>query len=227
MPDSLTASPPPDLPELEQLFIPNADFRAEHLGIWNDVVDLQGPQMDQLVADVVSRRVVLDPNLVLGEAVTWGDDRALFERLEAHLDPTGQPFPHPYSLDWSAEAREAAQLAFPKFLEAILILHKRGALITVGTDILNPWMIPGVSFHHELELLVQAGISPLDVLTIGSRNGAEGLGLLDELGTIETDKIADLVVLRADPLKSISNTRLIDLVIKGGEVIQPDTLIGK
>ena len=86
-------------------------------------------------------------------------------------------------------------------------------------------MTPGVSFHRELELLVQAGISPLDVLSIGTRNGAEGLGVLDEVGTIEPGKIADLVVLRADPLASISNTRLIDLVIQRGEVLQPDTLI--
>ena len=93
-------------------------------------------------------------------------------------------------------------------------------------DVGNPWITPGVSFHRELELLVRAGIDPLDVLSIATRNAAEALGVLDEVGTIEPGKIADLVVLRADPLASISDTRLIDLVIQRGEVLQPDTLIG-
>jgi imidazolonepropionase-like amidohydrolase len=83
-----------------------------------------------------------------------------------------------------------------------------------------------VGLHEELELLVAAGIPPLEVLTIATRNGAETLGLLDEIGTVEAGKRADLLVLSADPTADIRNTRSIEAVIQGGEVMRPAELLG-
>lgn len=107
----------------------------------------------------------------------------------------------------------------------VRVFHERGVRLTVGTDYLNPWMTPGVALHRELELLVSAGISPLDVLTLATRNGAEALGIADETGTIEVGKRADLVVLSEDPLISISNTRSIELVVLRGEPHRPAELL--
>jgi imidazolonepropionase-like amidohydrolase len=89
-------------------------------------------------------------------------------------------------------------------------------LITAGTDANNPWTVAGESFHRELELLVSAGIPPLDVLSIATRNGAKALGRLAEFGTVETGKRADLVLLRDNPLASISATRRVVWVMKNG-----------
>ena len=86
-----------------------------------------------------------------------------------------------------------------------------------------PWMTPGVSLHRELELLVQAGIDEADVIVMATRNGAEGLGLEDQLGTVEAGKLADLVVLSADPLADIRNTRSVAAVYKAGELVYPAT----
>jgi imidazolonepropionase-like amidohydrolase len=88
-------------------------------------------------------------------------------------------------------------------------------------------MTPGVSFHRELELLVQAGIPAADVLRIASRNGAESLGVLDETGTIEIGKAADLVILDADPLADIANTRAIRLVVMRGRILRPADLLSR
>ncbi|CAN5573620.1 hypothetical protein BH23BAC4_BH23BAC4_08610 [soil metagenome] len=85
-------------------------------------------------------------------------------------------------------------------------------------------MIPGESLHRELELLVDAGISPGDVLQIATRNGAESLRLLAETGTVEPGKRADLVLLTANPLTDISNTRRIAWVMRGGERFRPQDL---
>ncbi|MFQ5605625.1 MAG: amidohydrolase family protein [bacterium] len=82
-----------------------------------------------------------------------------------------------------------------------------------------------MSFHRELDLLVSTGIPPLDVLTIATNNGAWALGISDEIGTVEAGKRADLLVLRADPLKDIRNTREIDLVIMNGHRYQPSALL--
>jgi imidazolonepropionase-like amidohydrolase len=67
---------------------------------------------------------------------------------------------------------------WPKVEEMILRYHEAEVVLAAGSDLPQAWTIPGVSLHEELELLAGAGIPPLDVLTIATRNGAEALGLL-------------------------------------------------
>ena len=100
-------------------------------------------------------------------------------------------------------------------------------MLTAGTDANNPWIVPGDSFHKELELLVRAGIRPLDALTIATRNGAEVLGLLAETGTVTPGKRADLVLLNGDPTKDIRATRQIEWVMKDGRVYRPEALLDR
>jgi imidazolonepropionase-like amidohydrolase len=117
-----------------------------------------------------------------------------------------------------------AKRAFPVMQRAIGVLHQHGVRLTVGTDLENPWMTPGASYHRELELLAGAGISPLDVLTIATRNGAEALGMLNEAGTIAVGKRADLVVLGGDPVADIRNTRKVERVWLGTRELDPAAL---
>lgn len=77
---------------------------------------------------------------------------------------------------------------------------------------------------REMDLLAAAGIPPLDVITIATLNGAKFLGLERELGSIEAGKRADLVLLSADPTRDIRNVQQIDLVMKGGRIIDRSTL---
>jgi imidazolonepropionase-like amidohydrolase len=88
-----------------------------------------------------------------------------------------------------------------------------------------PWMTPGASLHRELELFVDAGISPADTLRIATQNGSKFVYREDQIGTIETGKIADLVVLSANPLDDIRNTRKIVSVVKAGISYMPDDLL--
>jgi imidazolonepropionase-like amidohydrolase len=73
--------------------------------------------------------------------------------------------------------------------------------------------------HFELELLVEAGLSPMEALVSATRRAAELIGKEDEFGTLEPGKRADLLVLGSDPLRDIRNTRTLELVIRSGEVI--------
>ena len=109
-------------------------------------------------------------------------------------------------------------------LGLVRTLHARGVLLTAGTDYENPWMTPGVAFHRELQLLGGAGIPPLEVLRIATRNGAEALGVLGETGTVHAGKRADLVVLTADPLADLANTRRIERVYLRGTAYEPARL---
>ena len=205
-------------------------FDASLFRTWRQVVDVNGPEVSALAELLVERGIVVDPTLALGEAVTWGDDPQVLERLEPDLAMPGQAEtwragPHRYSSAWTDEQRREAKLAWPLMLEIVRIFHQRGVLLTVGTDYLNPWMTPGVALHREMELLVAAGIPPLDVLSMASRNAARALGVEDETGTVEAGKRADLVVLSADPVASISNTRSIVRVLLRGRSFRPADLM--
>ena len=98
-------------------------------------------------------------------------------------------------------------------------------LLTAGSDVASPWVIPGVAFHQELSLLTTAGLSASEVLSIATRNGAQALGIISEAGTIERGKRADLVILEGNPLEDIRNTRRIHSVVLGGAIYRPGDLM--
>ena len=99
--------------------------------------------------------------------------------------------------------------------------HRRGVKLHAGTDF---GCFYGVPLHWELEFLVEAGLSPLDVLRIATQEGAAAVGAEDHLGTLEPGKLADIVLLDASPLDDIKNTQTIWRVIKGGLVFDPEEL---
>jgi imidazolonepropionase-like amidohydrolase len=113
---------------------------------------------------------------------------------------------------------------FRRDLKLVLAMHKAGVRILAGTDTPSPYVFPGSGLHDELALLVRAGLSPLEALQAATRGPAEFLGRQKKLGTVERGKIADLVLLHADPLKDVANTRRIAAVILEGRVIDTPAL---
>lgn len=97
-------------------------------------------------------------------------------------------------------------------------LKNAGVKLLAGTDMPQPFVYPGFSLHEELELLVRSGLTPLEALRTATYNPAEFLGALDSLGTVTQGKVADLVLLDADPLADIRNTRRISAVIANGRL---------
>jgi hypothetical protein len=97
-------------------------------------------------------------------------------------------------------------------------LRDAGVKLLAGTDAPQPFVYPGFSLHDELQLLVRSGLTPLEALRAATYNPAEYLGALDSLGTVSPGKVADLLLLDANPLEDISNTRRISTVIANGRV---------
>ena len=95
-----------------------------------------------------------------------------------------------------------------KYLEVVGGLQRAGVRLMTGSDFgANPLLFPGWGVHDELELLVRAGLKPEEALVAATRHPAEFLGFGDRLGTIAPGKLADLILLEADPLADIRNTR--------------------
>ncbi len=104
------------------------------------------------------------------------------------------------------------------------MMGESGVPLMAGTDAGWPWVIWGFSLHEELELLVQAGLSPLQALQTATLNPARYLGATDYLGTVETGKLADLVLLDKNPLEDIRNTQKISAVVLNGRYLDREAL---
>lgn len=106
-------------------------------------------------------------------------------------------------------------------------MHARGIPIAAGTDTPILIAVPGYSLHSELEYLVRAGLSPLEALESATVRPAEYFSLQDEMGTIDVGRKADLVLLNANPLEDISNTRAVSGVVTKGDYYDIESLIGQ
>lgn len=95
---------------------------------------------------------------------------------------------------------------------------------TTAADTFNAYCFPGFSVHDELELFVRAGFTPLEALQTATLNPARYLGLSGSLGTIEQGKLADLILLEANPLESVGNTRKIAAVVADGRYLPREFL---
>jgi len=128
------------------------------------------------------------------------------------------------SLRFLAEAYGIADPTLPSVIrpqvEDLRRLYDLGVNLVVGTDVGNDFIFPGLSIHEEMELL-EMGFAPLEILEMATENAARMLGVLEELGTIEEGKAADLVLLDDNPLDSIRNTRSILAVFRAGRRIDP------
>lgn len=110
-------------------------------------------------------------------------------------------------------------------LQALKAARDAGVTIVAGTDASNPFVFPGYSLHHELELMVEAGLTPMEALEASTHRAAEMMREEDVFGTVEPGKQANLLVLAANPLEDIRNTRALDLIIHGGVVIDRSSLL--
>ena len=123
---------------------------------------------------------------------------------------------------WDAQAsgmttqdRQAADRVWDRYREMVRLMRDAGVSILAGSDLERH----GDSLHRELELLVEAGLSPAEAIASATGEATAFLGLIDDVGTVEAGKRADLVLLDADPLADIRNTRRIADVMAGGVLL--------
>ena len=126
--------------------------------------------------------------------------------------------------DRTAEDFDLSRMVYKQQIELVGMMHRAGVEFLAGTDVSNPYCFPGFSLHDELALLVQAGLSPMEALQSATLNPARFLGKEKELGTVEKGKIADLVLLEANPLEDIRNTTKINSVVLNGRLLDRKAL---
>lgn len=165
---------------------------------WLQRLEPHGPEVDRAVTALLS------------------SDAALAPMLASSAAPLDCPPVAAACTPLSEAGRDALRAAWPRAQALVRTLHGHGVRFLVGSDAprTTEW---GDGFHREMELLVEAGVPPLEVLGMATRNGAIALGQLHERGTIETGKRADFLVLEGNPVADIRNANRISLVVIDGD----------
>ncbi len=193
-------------------------------------LDLSNPMCESLVAELAKRKTFVDPTLAVFRnmillpdlpAVRDHPDNALVPRRlrefwPVYLRQSGCP---------QGGSPEDRQREFAKYQELTGKLYRAGVPLLVGTDSPEPQVTPGFSLHQELEMLVESGLPPAAALRAATLNNATALRQQDHLGSIAAGKQADIVLLTANPLDDIRNTRKIELVFRGGLVCRPAEIL--
>jgi imidazolonepropionase-like amidohydrolase len=161
------------------------------------------------------------PTLTVNRAVAYMDDPAFTSDQRVRYMPSSiRAFWDPKNdfrfKELTPEDFANRKRTFAKLMEIAGAMQKAGVGILAGTDTLNPYCFPGFSLHDELALLVQAGLTPLQALQAATRNPARFLEN-DDYGAVANGKMADLVLLDANPLQDIHNTTKIAAVIFNGK----------
>jgi imidazolonepropionase-like amidohydrolase len=196
-----------------------------------DHVDLDSEKSQAWMEDLADRGTPLEPNLVMLEALLWGDDQTTFDLYEPAKAPENWKgtfrlaFPHPAVAARTPEWAQEIKKTYPLFEDLAVRLYRAGAVVSVGTDLMNPWMTPGASYHRELALLKNAGLTEREILKAATHFGAVAMTLEEQIGSIEAGKSADLVVLNADPLADVRNFRDIRFVYLRGRKLSPAQLL--
>ena len=135
------------------------------------------------------------------------------------LRPSWDPTADPRLATKTAEDYKLDRRTLRKQFEIVGTMKRAGVRFLAGTDVQNPFVFPGFSLHDELSLLVEAGLTTLEALQSATINPAAYLGTDQFLGTIATGKAADVLLLDANPIDDIRNTKRIAAVIIRGRLI--------
>jgi hypothetical protein len=163
---------------------------------------------------IVERTMTL---LQLGDTAVAGDPR--LASMPAALRDEWREFAKSSARKYSEGERTAFTGFLNQDLRIVGEMHRLGVPLLAGTDEPVPFVFPGFALHDELQLLVQAGLTPAEALRTATLNPARYLGATDSLGTVAAGKIADLVLLDADPLLDIHNTTRIRAVVANGRLL--------
>ena len=179
---------------------------------------------DELVSAIVENDVFVMPNLSISERgrhaepPAWVDDALLHESVSADVMARIRGSFE----NRTPEAAELGAASFAAMQHSLKKLADAGARLVLGADTGVQDHIPGYTEHRELELIVDAGISPADAIVAATSGAAEVLGV--DTGLLAPGKRADFIVLDANPMYDIANTREISAVYLGGEELDRETL---
>ncbi len=158
--------------------------------------------------------------------LVWTQTNSRIDAADLESDPRLKYVPASVRGQWdpaklrektSAEELAALKVEADRDMELVKAMHGAGVRFMAGSDGPDPYVFPGFSLHDELEWLVKSGLTPLQALRSATFSPALFMSKMDKYGVVELERVADLVLLDANPLDDIRNTRKIFGVVVGGK----------
>ena len=179
---------------------------------------------DPARAEKLFQRMALFNSWQTPTLVMWSRSYNL-DGAERFANPEQKRIPQTVRAEWPAADNTPmppamaalVQRVWSRYLEIVARMQADGVPLLAGTDTGDPWSYPGAELHQELEMLVKAGLTPAQALRTATINPAKFLDAEDSFGTVQVGKLGDLVLLDANPLDDIRNTRRIEGVFLEGE----------
>jgi hypothetical protein len=179
-----------------------------------DEQEVNGPQVQELIRNLVSHHVAVTSTLPVFESGVPGRPKLQSRVVDAMSPESAQSY---------LTARARVQLDSPmtammrKEMDFEVAFVKAGGLLLAGPDPTgNGGVLPGFGDQREIELLVEAGFTPVQAIQIATANGATFLGRGDQIGTLAPGKQADLVLIKGDPSKNIEDIENVETVFRSG-----------
>jgi imidazolonepropionase-like amidohydrolase len=180
---------------------------------WADL-DVNGRQVQQLIRDLVSHHVAVTSTLPVFEDGAPGRPRLQQRTLDAMSAESAQSYLTARARVPSDSPRTAL---LRKEMDFEVAFVKAGGLLLAGPDPTgNGGVLPGFGDQREIELLVEAGLTPVQAIQVATENGATYLGQQDRIGTLMPGKQADLVLIKGDPSRNIEEIENVETVFKAG-----------
>ncbi len=184
-------------------------------------LDMNGPEVQQMIKTLVAKHVAVTSTLPVFEASVANGPQGTRQRPLTSARVLESMSPEAQARYLGARARIAADstslASLKKEMEFELAFAKAGGLLLAGLDPTgNGGTVAGFGDQREVELLVEAGFTPLEAIKIATLNGAQFLGEQDRIGSIAAGKQADLVVIKGDPSQNINDIEKVEIVFKDG-----------
>ncbi len=184
---------------------------------YNDLIDL-----------FIEKNVYIHANLTLYESFTLPAEEIKKKRFVELMPPSiveGWDFYLSKQFLEVTQNKENWRITKERLEEFLVMFKDKGGKILAGTDAPWPYLLPGFSLHRELELLVEAGLTPMEAIWTATKYAAEALKQEDNIGTLMEGKRADLVLLNSNPLENIRAIRDIHRVLKNGKIVKRKELL--
>ena len=184
-----------------------------------DALDFDSKPVQDFIAELAKKQIVIDPTLATFEFIHQreGQLSPIVADVADHLPPDVQRSRRAAEMDIKDDETGARyKRSFDKLVDFTGRMYRAGVPLVAGTD-----ELPGFTLQRELELYVQAGLTPSQALQVATWNGAKYSRTLDDAGSITPGKRADLVLVDGDPTANIADIRKLALVIKGGRAYYP------
>ncbi|MGE0587949.1 MAG: amidohydrolase family protein [Cyclobacteriaceae bacterium] len=184
--------------------------------------DFSSSEFKSFLAKMKKNNIVSDPTVAIFEEMFTsvpGEVNPVYAAIKDRLPASSQRSVQSFGGLPANGKEELYKKSYEACLRYIKEIYDAGITIVAGTD-----AMPGFAYQRELELYVKAGIPSEQVLKIATWNGAKVANKLDQLGSIQKGKIADMILVNGNPVSNISDIRKVDVVIKEGVLYYPEKL---